>query len=148
MLSRFSNKSFSRNNSSLCAETKRGIILYLEYQSVCHFVRDGHHEEMISNCERFKLVKMAFAKRDKKQQMTDLRGISTNWFKKQLCPSTRRSRLRAPNWLPLPRPIPPPTSVSPPLEQKGGYTRVCGRGRGRRFGRLEGNNLSRSVKLS
>jgi hypothetical protein len=41
---------------------------------------------MISNGERFKA---AFAERDKKQTMTDLQVISTNWFKKQICPSTR-----------------------------------------------------------
>jgi hypothetical protein len=33
---------------------------------------------LISNGGRFK---PAFAKRDKKQTMIDLRGISTNWFK-------------------------------------------------------------------
>jgi hypothetical protein len=36
-----------------------------------------------------------FPKRDKKQTMIDLRGIPTNWFKKQLCLSGRLSRLRA-----------------------------------------------------
>jgi hypothetical protein len=33
-------------------------------------------------------LKPAFAERDKKQTMIDLRGIFTNWFKNQLCPST------------------------------------------------------------
>ncbi len=32
----------------------------------------------------------AFAKRDKKQTMNDLRGISTNWFKNQFCPHSIR----------------------------------------------------------
>jgi hypothetical protein len=36
------------------------------------------HEQLISNGERFK---PAFAERDKKQAMIDLRGIPTNWFK-------------------------------------------------------------------
>ncbi len=40
--------------------------------------RDGGHEQLISSGGRFN---RAFAKRDKKQTMTDLRGISTNWFK-------------------------------------------------------------------
>jgi hypothetical protein len=44
------------------------------------------HEQLISNGERFK---PAFAERDKKQTMINLRGIPTNWFKNQLCPSTR-----------------------------------------------------------
>jgi hypothetical protein len=38
------------------------------------------------------MSKPAFAERDKKQTMIDLRGISTNWFKS---PSTRFSRLQA-----------------------------------------------------
>ncbi len=42
-----------------------------------HTTRDGGHEQLISNGERFKL---AIAERDKKQTMIDLRGISTNWF--------------------------------------------------------------------
>ncbi len=42
----------------------------------------GGHEQLISKSVP------AFAKRDKKQTMIDLRGISTNWFKNQLCPST------------------------------------------------------------
>jgi hypothetical protein len=41
---------------------------------------DGGHEQLISNGERFN---------GKKQKMIDLRGISTNWFKNQLCPFTR-----------------------------------------------------------
>jgi hypothetical protein len=49
-------------------------------------------EQLISKGERFK---PAFAERDKKQTMIDLRGISTNWFKNQLRPSIRLSRLRA-----------------------------------------------------
>jgi hypothetical protein len=53
---------------------------------------DGGYEQLISNGERFK---PAFAERDKKQTMLDLRGISTNWFENQFCPSTRLSRLRA-----------------------------------------------------
>jgi hypothetical protein len=53
---------------------------------------NGGHEQLISNGGRFK---PAFARRDKKQAMLDLRGISTNWFKNQLIRSTRLSRLRA-----------------------------------------------------
>jgi hypothetical protein len=49
---------------------------------------------LISNGGRFK---PAFAKRDWKQTVIDLRGISTNWFKNQLCPSIRLSRMRALN---------------------------------------------------
>jgi hypothetical protein len=49
--------------------------------------RVGGHEQLISNGGR------AFAERDKKQTMIDLREISTNWFKNQLCPSIRLSRL-------------------------------------------------------
>jgi hypothetical protein len=41
------------------------------------------------------MFKLAFAERDKKQTMIDLRGISINWFENQLCPSIRLSRLRA-----------------------------------------------------
>jgi hypothetical protein len=41
---------------------------------------DCGHEKLISNVGRFK---PAFAKRDKKQAMIDLRGILTNWFKNQ-----------------------------------------------------------------
>jgi len=41
-------------------------------------IREGGHEQLISNGERFK---PAFAERDKKQAMIDLRGIPTNWFK-------------------------------------------------------------------
>jgi hypothetical protein len=52
--------------------------------------RDGGHKQLISNGGRFNL---AFVKRDKKPTIIDLRGISTNWFKTQLCPSTRLSRL-------------------------------------------------------
>jgi hypothetical protein len=55
-------------------------------------LRDGGHEQLISNDKRFK---PAFAERDKKQTMIDLQGISTNWFKNQLFPSTRLSMLRA-----------------------------------------------------
>jgi hypothetical protein len=47
---------------------------------------------LISNGGRFK---SAFDRRDKKQTMIDLRGISKNRFKNQLCPSIRLSRLRA-----------------------------------------------------
>ena len=50
------------------------------------------HEQLISHGGRFKRV---FAERDKKQTMIDLRGISTNWFINQLCPSIRLSWLRA-----------------------------------------------------
>jgi hypothetical protein len=42
--------------------------------------------------------KPAFAEKDTKQTMTDLRGISTNWFKNHLCPSIRLSRLQAQIW--------------------------------------------------
>ncbi len=56
--------------------------------------RDGGHEQLISNGGRFKPV---FSERDQKQTMIDLRGISTNWFKNQLCHSIRISRLRAQN---------------------------------------------------
>jgi hypothetical protein len=48
-------------------------------------------ETIVMNSDSFKL---GFAERDKKQTMIDLRGISTNWLKNQLCPSTRLSRLR------------------------------------------------------
>ena len=55
--------------------------------------RGGHEQTAdLSNGERFK---PAVAERDKKQTMIDLRGISTNWFKNQLCPSKRLSRLWA-----------------------------------------------------
>jgi hypothetical protein len=54
--------------------------------------RDGGHEQLISSGGRFN---RAFAKRDKKQTMTDLRGISTNWFKNRSRPSIRHTRLRA-----------------------------------------------------
>jgi hypothetical protein len=43
--------------------------------------RDGGHEQLISNGGRFK---PAFAERDRKQTMKNLRGISTNWFKNRL----------------------------------------------------------------
>jgi hypothetical protein len=56
------------------------------------YIRDGGHEEVISNGGR---LKPAFAEIDKKQTMIDLRGISTNWFENQLCSSIRFSRLRA-----------------------------------------------------
>jgi hypothetical protein len=62
---------------------------------------DGGHEQLISNGGRFK---PAFSERDKKQTIIDLRGISTNWFKNQLCPSTRLSRLRAHRGLDTRRP--------------------------------------------
>ncbi len=61
--------------------------LFLLYMFVVSFVMlwgphwDGGHEQLISNGGRFK---PAFAKRDKKQTMIDLKGISTNWFKIQL----------------------------------------------------------------
>jgi hypothetical protein len=54
--------------------------------------RDGSHEQPTSNIGRFK---PAFDERDKKQILIDLRGISTNWFKNQCCPSVRLSRLRS-----------------------------------------------------
>jgi hypothetical protein len=41
------------------------------------------------------MFKPAFAKRDKKQTMIVLREIPTNWFKTQLFPSIRLSRLWA-----------------------------------------------------
>jgi hypothetical protein len=48
-------------------------------------LRDGGHEQLVSNSVGFK---PAFAKRDEKQTIIDLRRISTNWFKKPgLCPS-------------------------------------------------------------
>jgi hypothetical protein len=49
--------------------------------------RDGGLEQLISNGGR------SFDKRDKKQKIIDLLGISINWFKNLLCPSL--SRLRA-----------------------------------------------------
>jgi hypothetical protein len=52
--------------------------------------RAGGHEQLISNSVCFK---PAFAKRDKKQTMIDLRGIATNWFKNQQRPSIKLSRL-------------------------------------------------------
>ena len=58
--------------------------------------RDDGHDQLISNGERFK---PAFAERVKKQTMIDLQGISTNWFKNQLCSSIRLSRLRALRWV-------------------------------------------------
>jgi hypothetical protein len=45
----------------------------------------GGHEQLISNSVQ---LTPAFVKKDKKQTMIDLREISTNWFKNQLCPST------------------------------------------------------------
>jgi hypothetical protein len=57
--------------------------------NTCTKNRDDSHEELISDGGRFK---PAFAKRDKKQTMTDLRGISTNWVKNQenqICPSIK-----------------------------------------------------------
>ncbi len=56
----------------------------------------GGHEQLISNGGR---IKPAFAKREKKQTMIDLRGILTNWFKNQLWPTIRLFRLRAPAYL-------------------------------------------------
>jgi hypothetical protein len=53
---------------------------------------DGGHEQLISNGGRIKPV---FADRDKKPTMIDLREISTNRFKNQLCPYIRLSRRRA-----------------------------------------------------
>ncbi len=41
--------------------------------------RDGGHEQLISHSGRYD-NEQAFAKRDEKQAMIDLRGISTNWF--------------------------------------------------------------------
>jgi hypothetical protein len=52
-------------------------------------IRDGGYEQLISNGGSLP----AFSERDKKQSMIDIRGISKNWFKNQLCPSTRLSRL-------------------------------------------------------
>ncbi len=49
-------------------------------------------EQLTSKGERFKPT---FAERDKKQTWKDLRGISSNWFKNQLCPSIRLSKLWA-----------------------------------------------------
>jgi hypothetical protein len=46
-------------------------------------IRDGGHKQRISNGL---MLKSAFSKRDKKQTMINLRRISTNWFKNQLCP--------------------------------------------------------------
>jgi hypothetical protein len=48
----------------------------------------GGQEQLISNGERFK---PALAGRDRKQTMKDLREISTNWFKNELCHFTRFS---------------------------------------------------------
>jgi hypothetical protein len=56
------------------------------------YTRDGDRGQLICNCG---MLKPAFAERDKKQTMTDLRGISTNWFENQLCPSKRLSMLWA-----------------------------------------------------
>jgi hypothetical protein len=47
-------------------------------------LRASGHKLLISNSERFK---PAFAERDRKQTMINLRGISPNWFKNQLCSS-------------------------------------------------------------
>jgi hypothetical protein len=41
-------------------------------------------KQLISNGGRFK---PAFAERDRKQTMIDLRGISSNWFKTSFVPS-------------------------------------------------------------
>ncbi len=60
---------------------------------IARLSQDVGHEQMISNGGKFK---PAFAEKDKKQTMIDLRGISTNWFKSQLCPSILLSMLRAP----------------------------------------------------
>jgi hypothetical protein len=49
-------------------------------------------EQLISNGGRYN---PAFAERDRKQTMIDLRGIASNWFKNQFCPSIRLARLRA-----------------------------------------------------
>jgi hypothetical protein len=54
--------------------------------------RVGSHEQLISNVGSFK---PAFDERDQKQTLIDLRGISTNWFKNQFCPSVRLSGLQA-----------------------------------------------------
>ncbi len=52
------------------------------YGSETPDLRASGHKQFTSNSVRFK---PAFAERDKKQTMIDLRGISPNWFKNQLC---------------------------------------------------------------
>jgi hypothetical protein len=58
----------------------------------CIYSRVGGQEQLTSNGGRFK---PPFAEKDKKQTMKDLRRISSNWFKNQLYPFKRLSRLRA-----------------------------------------------------
>jgi hypothetical protein len=66
----------------------------LEHLIISHYdfrlTKDYGHEQLFSNGGRLKL---AFIKRDRKQTMIDLRGISTDWFENHLYPSIRRSRL-------------------------------------------------------
>jgi hypothetical protein len=83
------------NNSALYCR----LIVFL---SATQTSLDDGYEQLISNGGRFKT---AFAERDKKQSMTDLRGIPTNWFKNQFCPSTKLSRLRFPVFV-----YPPPVT--------------------------------------
>jgi hypothetical protein len=70
-----------------------GLLLLLQLSRLI-LTREGAHQQLISNGGRFKL---AFFKKDKKQTMIDLREISTNCIKNQLCPSVRLSRLWAQN---------------------------------------------------
>jgi hypothetical protein len=52
-------------------------------RGACSSSGNGGHEQLISNGEMFK---PAFSERDKKQTMTDLRAISTKWFKPSYIP--------------------------------------------------------------
>jgi hypothetical protein len=65
---------------------------YAEDTEVTQLETESDHEQLISISVRFNL---AFGERDKKHTMIDLRAISINWFKNQLCPSIRFSRLWA-----------------------------------------------------
>ncbi len=48
---------------------------------------DGGHEQLILNGGSFKPAIAKRDKRDEKQTMIDVRGISTYWLKNKLCPS-------------------------------------------------------------
>jgi hypothetical protein len=66
-------------NSPACA-----VVHDLSFPNQMTETGDDGHEQLILNGGRFN---PAFFERDKKQTIIDLRGISTNWFKNQFCPS-------------------------------------------------------------